>query len=556
VNGPARRLLKLLRLSRGRLALTILLGLAQAASVIPIALLLRLMFNHAVPSHDRGEILLLGAAMVLLAILTAAIAAAAQRAGSRTARSVIGKLRRELLLRLYAQPMSWHNRSDPGVVQLTVVQHTERLGDVLNQLVSTALPSAVLAAALAVASLMFAPLLTACVVATVPLYFLAARAVGRPARLRYRGWLETHLRFGAAVRVALRRMGLAHAHAAERWEMERHDAALDEVLAQSREYDDAQARHQFAQQAINGIAGVVPLVVGGLAVSSGRLSIGSLLAFYSLALIALRATSAAATGISMAAIGSEALAEVDAITADPPPAPRTGAVLPAVRGEVRFEDVHFAYEETAVLRGVEFLVMPGEHVALMGPTGSGKTTLVSLMLGLLQPQAGTIWFDEHRLDDLDTAALRSSIGVVMQDTVVFPGTIRANITYGRDTVEQAELDRATRRAGLDRFVAELPRGYDHEVGDEGSLISGGERQRVGIARALLGDPALVILDEPTVNLDAHTIERLLATLDEVSCTQIIVTHDPKVAAHADRVIYLRDGRVGQAADAAGELALQ
>jgi ATP-binding cassette subfamily B protein len=514
------------------------------------------MFNHAVPSHDRGEILLLGAAMVLLAILTAAIAAAAQRAGSRTARSVIGKLRRELLLRLYAQPMSWHNRSDPGVVQLTVVQHTERLGDVLNQLVSTALPSAVLAAALAVASLMFAPLLTACVVATVPLYFLAARAVGRPARLRYRGWLETHLRFGAAVRVALRRMGLAHAHAAERWEMERHDAALDEVLAQSREYDDAQARHQFAQQAINGIAGVVPLVVGGLAVSSGRLSIGSLLAFYSLALIALRATSAAATGISMAAIGSEALAEVDAITADPPPAPRTGAVLPAVRGEVRFEDVHFAYEETAVLRGVEFLVMPGEHVALMGPTGSGKTTLVSLMLGLLQPQAGTIWFDEHRLDDLDTAALRSSIGVVMQDTVVFPGTIRANITYGRDTVEQAELDRATRRAGLDRFVAELPRGYDHEVGDEGSLISGGERQRVGIARALLGDPALVILDEPTVNLDAHTIERLLATLDEVSCTQIIVTHDPKVAAHADRVIYLRDGRVGQAADAAGELALQ
>jgi ATP-binding cassette subfamily B protein len=200
--------------------------------------------------------------------------------------------------------------------------------------------------------------------------------------------------------------------------------------------------------------------------------------------------------------------------------------------------------------------MPGEHVALMGPTGSGKTTLVSLMLGLHKAQSGTIWFDEHRLDDLDVAALRSSIGVVMQDTVVFPGTIRANITYGRDTVGQAELDRATRRAGLDRFIAELPRGYEHEAGDEGALISGGQRQRVGIARALLGDPALLILDEPTVNLDAHTIELLLATLDDVSCTLIIVTHDPKVAAHADRVIYLRDGRVGQAADDARELALQ
>jgi ATP-binding cassette subfamily B protein len=538
------------------MALTIALGLLQAASVIPLAYLLRLMFNDAVPHHDRGEIVLLGLGMAALAMLSATIAAWSQRAGSRLARTVVAKLRRDLLLRLYAQPSSWHDRRDPGVLQLTVIQHTERLGDVLTKLTSTALPSAALATALAAATLVFAPLLTACLAATVPLYILAGRLAGAPARQRFREWLESHVRLGASIRVALRRMHLARAHGAAQWEMERHQAALDDVLRHSRDSDDAQARYQGLQQGISGVAGVVPLVVGGLAVSAGKLSIGDLLAFYSLALIALRATASAAMALSSAAIGSEALAAVDAITAEPPPEPQGGRTLTTFSGSIRAEDVHFAYDDSIpVLRGVDFSVRAAEHVALMGPSGSGKTTLASLVLGLHQPTAGTIWVDAERIDDLDLVALRKRIGVVMQDSVVFPGTLRENITYGRDHVEPSELDRATERAGLAGFVSGLPHGYDQPVGDEGGLISGGERQRVGIARALLGDPGLLILDEPTLNLDAQTIERLLATLDALTCTILIVTHDVNVAAHADRVIHLRDGRVESTPGATGALAV-
>jgi ATP-binding cassette subfamily B protein len=338
--------------------------------------------------------------------------------------------------------------------------------------------------------------------------------------------------------------------------LDRHQKALDEVVMRSRDYDEAQARYQGVQLAITGVAGVVPLLVGGLEVSAGELTIGGLFGFYALALIALRSTAAATGAIANAAISSEALAEVDAIMANPPPAPRTGTVLTTFMGSIRFEDIHFAYDAAPVLRGVDFAITAGEHVALMGPTGSGKTTLMSLVLGLHDPQAGTIRLDAHRLADLDIVALRARIGVVMQDTVVFPGTVRANIAYGRDTVEHAELDGAARRAGLDGFIEALPLGYDHEVGDEGGLLSGGERQRVGIARALLGHPDLLILDEPTLNLDSHTIDGLLATLDELACTIITVTHDSKVAAHADRVINLRDGRVDPAVVAAPDVVLR
>jgi ABC-type multidrug transport system fused ATPase/permease subunit len=138
------------------------------------------------------------------------------------------------------------------------------------------------------------------------------------------------------------------------------------------------------------------------------------------------------------------------------------------------------------------------------------------------------------------AALRKAD---LQDAVVFPGTIRENIAFGRDDAEDDEIAEAVARAELADFVATLPAGLEHFVGDEGDLVSGGERQCIAIARALLGDPALLVLDEPTAQLDAATIERLLDTLDRLRCTIITVTHDPEVAGRADRIIQVREGTV-------------
>jgi len=513
------------------------LGLLQSATFVPVAFLLQRLFNVAIPHHDRSQIVLIGLAIGALGLFGGALGAAAQRVGSSMARGVVTDLRRDLVRRLYAQSAAWHNHQDPGVLALTVVQHTERLVELLAQLTARALPAVALAVSLTLATLLLSPLLTLCVVAAIPAYVVVGRWLGGRARRLSRGWLAAHHAFGGAMRVGLRTLPLARAHGAEPWELERRGAEIEALRDASRRLDQTRASYEGAYTAITGIGGVAPLVLGSLAVSDGTMSLGTLLAFYSLGLLALRATGTAVAGLSNAATSSEALGAIEAILADEPPPPREGLRLEPLRGGIVFDRVTFAYDDVVVLNDLSFAVSPGEHVALMGPSGAGKTTVVSLVLGLYEPLRGAVLIDDHPLEELDIATLRSQIGVVMQDNVVFEGTVRDNIAHG----QFGDIEGAAALAGLD--LDQLPGGLNYDVGDEGCLLSGGQRQRVGLARALLRRPRLLILDEPTLHLDARSIDRLLDTLDGLDCTILTVTHDTRVAARADRVVLVRDGAV-------------
>jgi ABC-type bacteriocin/lantibiotic exporter with double-glycine peptidase domain len=166
-------------------------------------------------------------------------------------------------------------------------------------------------------------------------------------------------------------------------------------------------------------------------------------------------------------------------------------------------------------------------------------------VGLYRPQQGRVLADGVPLDELDMADLRRQIGVVLQDPVLFPGTVRENIAYARRDATHAEVVAAAEAATASNFIDRLPAGYDTPVGDEGVGLSGGQRQRLAIARALLGQPALLLLDEPTTYLDEASVTALMAKLDRLprAPSVLIVTHDPQAAAHAERTIELRDGRV-------------
>ena len=214
-------------------------------------------------------------------------------------------------------------------------------------------------------------------------------------------------------------------------------------------------------------------------------------------------------------------------------------------GELVFDDVHFAYGDRPILRGISFTVKPGKRVAIVGPSGSGKTTISRLLFRFYDPVSGAVRLDGQDLRDVTQASVRAAIGVVPQDTVMFNSTIGYNIGYGRNGASQDDIAAASKMASIDRFIAGLPDGYDTMVGERGLKLSGGEKQRVAIARAILKKPSIFLFDEATSALDSRTEKEIQHALDTVSKSQttLVIAHRLSTIVNADEIIVLAEGEI-------------
>jgi ATP-binding cassette, subfamily B, heavy metal transporter len=229
---------------------------------------------------------------------------------------------------------------------------------------------------------------------------------------------------------------------------------------------------------------------------------------------------------------------------DKPGAP----ALAVTKGAVRFEDVHFHYQpERAILKGISFEVPAGKTVAIVGPSGAGKSTISRLLFRFYDLAGGRITVDGQDIRDVTQVSLREQIGMVPQDTVLFNDTIRYNIGYGRDGATQEQIEEAARLAQIDRFIAQLPEGYEAQVGERGLKLSGGEKQRVAIARTILKAPPILVLDEATSALDSHTEREIQDALDGVSRnrTTIVIAHRLSTVVNADEIIVLEKGVIAE-----------
>ena len=236
------------------------------------------------------------------------------------------------------------------------------------------------------------------------------------------------------------------------------------------------------------------------------------------------------------------LTDTPAEVVDIPDAP----ALVVSDGHVRFEDVAFGYEpERIILKGVTLDVPAGTSLAVVGPSGAGKSTLARLLYRFYDPTAGRITIDGQNIANVRQDSLRSAIGIVPQDTVLFNDTIGYNIGYGREGATTSDVEAAAKGAAIDQFIAALPQGYDSMVGERGLKLSGGEKQRVAIARTLLKDPPILILDEATSALDSRTEEAIQSTLDNVARnrTTIVIAHRLSTVVGADQIVVLDAGRV-------------
>jgi ATP-binding cassette subfamily B protein len=230
-------------------------------------------------------------------------------------------------------------------------------------------------------------------------------------------------------------------------------------------------------------------------------------------------------------------------------APAQPVALPSPgRGEIRFERVSFRYPsrpEAKALDDFDLSVRPGETVAFVGPSGAGKTTTFQLLLRFYDPESGRILIDGVDVAQADPLVVRSRIGLVPQDTVLFAASARENIRYGRPGASDAEVEAAARAAAADEFLRRLPEGYDTFLGERGTRLSGGQRQRIAIARAILRDPPILLLDEATSALDAESERLVQAALDRLmqGRTTIIIAHRLATVLQADRIVVMDHGRI-------------
>jgi ATP-binding cassette subfamily B protein len=227
------------------------------------------------------------------------------------------------------------------------------------------------------------------------------------------------------------------------------------------------------------------------------------------------------------------------------PAQTSGARL---RGAFAFDGVDFRYPsrpDLPVLRGLSLVAQPGEKIALVGPSGAGKSTIVSLLLRFYEPEAGTLTFDGRPATDFTLADVRGNLAVVPQEVLLFGGSIRDNIAYGRPGASEDEIRDAARRAHCEEFIARFPEGYATLVGERGVQLSGGQRQRVALARAFLRDPAILILDEATSSLDAESENLIQQALDTLLAgrTALIIAHRLATVRRCDRIYVLDAGAV-------------
>jgi ATP-binding cassette subfamily B protein len=298
------------------------------------------------------------------------------------------------------------------------------------------------------------------------------------------------------------------------------------------------------------LGGVLVIVAAGTwELSRGNLTLGGLLVFLTyLTQIfdPVRGLVQLVGSMSAATAGAERVIEV----LDQHPAvsqSRDAHVLLSPRGSVVFAGVSFQYPGTRrpALKDVSFAVAPGQTLALVGASGAGKSTIVRLLLRFHDPESGRIAIDEHDLRDLDLWSLRENIAVVLQESLVVPGTVRDNIAYGRSGATDEEIVRAAIAADAHGFISTLPHAYDTPIGQDGARLSGGQRQRIAIARAMVRDAPILILDEPTTGLDAASSERVMAPLRRLMAgrTTIVISHNLLTVREATEIAVLDEGRI-------------
>ncbi len=532
------------------LGATILLLLGSLAALIyPQGI--RIIVDGA--TAGRSVITVRNAALFLGAVALVQGAAVAGRAWlfALAGERGVKRVREQLFRSLVSQEIAFFDGQRTGDLTSRLASDTASLQSLLSSQLSMALRNGVQVIGGLALLVVTSPRLTAVMLLVVPAVAIGAVFSGRKIKALAKRYQDALADAGHAAEESLSAIRTVRAFAAEEAEAARYGAEVERAFGLARTRVAAAAVFMGAASAGVYFAIAVVLGYGGLLVAQGTLTAGALTAFLVYTLLIAMGLGTLADIWAEAMRGLGAAERVFELTDRVPAMPMTGGTrLPRVEGRVAFEGVAFSYPqrpEVQVLHGIDLTVTPGEVVALVGPSGAGKTTIGALLVRLYDPTAGRVTLDGVDLRELDPSWLRRLVGVVSQEPVLFSTSIEENVRYGRPDATDAEVREAVRAANAEGFVAAFPEGLRTRVGERGQQLSGGQKQRIAIARALLKDPRILLLDEATSALDAESEALVQEALGRLmrGRTAVVIAHRLSTVVGADRVVVLEGGRIAE-----------
>ncbi len=460
---------------------------------------------------------------------------------------VANDMRGRAFTHLHRLSLGYHRRHQVGDLTARVTADVDRTQDLLVQMLANLFPNLLLVIGMFVVMVNVDPYLTLLSLLTTPLLALAVHRSKHSLRIASRRVRRADGAVASAATESLGAISLVQAFTLERHQSGRFEELSGDSLTAGVEAVRLQARFAPMVDAAGLASTLIVLWVGASRVANGEMKLGVLLIFLTYVgslYKPVKALSKLTTIFSKGMASAERIGEV--LSTEPDIRDRPNAILaPPFDGHIGFDEVTFSYGREPVLSAVSFDVDAGETVALVGPTGAGKSTLAALVPRLIEARCGTVLIDGHDVRDYSVASLRSQVSMVLQDTVLLRGTIGDNIACGRPGASRRAVERAAKLALVDEFTDRLPDGLDTRVAERGVDLSGGQRQRIAIARAILRDAPILILDEPTSALDTRSEELIVNALDNLprSRTMLIIAHRLSTVQRADRIVVLDGGAI-------------
>jgi ATP-binding cassette subfamily B protein len=560
--GRLRRSLSYLRPFRRAVAAILGLVLVIGALNALEPLILKYIFDE-LGGGRRWQAIALGVGLLIAAgLLRDGLGAVSNWLTWRTRISVHYSLMEETVGRLHRLPLSFHREEGVGATLTRLERGIQGFVGMVTDVAFNVIPAVTYLVISICVMLQLDWRLALLVLAFTPgpaliTRWAATRQTAREKNLMDR-WVKIYARFNEVLSgiVTVKSFAMEE-HEKQRFLHEVHDA--NGVVVRGVGFD---ARVGLAQNGVILLARVAALALGSWLALSGDITAGTLVAFLGYVggvFAPVQGLSGTYRTLRTASVAMDQVFHILDTQDHLGDAPDAEEVT-GLRGEVEFDDVHFAYSQersSPLINGISLHVRPGENIALVGPSGAGKSTLMALLCRFYDPISGAVRIDGRDIRGLKQMSLRRNIGVVLQESLLFNESVRANIAYGRPEATQEQIEEAAKAAHAHEFILRLPQGYDTVVGERGSRLSMGERQRIAIARSLLKDPPILILDEPTSALDAESealVQEALGRLMK-GRTTFAIAHRLSTVVDADRILVLKGGRIMEEGDHARLMAL-